>query len=927
MTATSRFWIPRNPHGCAALALISAGWLGCGGDPAPYPALVDIVPAGAQCPNGGVEVHYGLDRDRDGMLDAGERERSEVACDEAPVPALVRVDAEPAGANCAFGGRAVRTGLDLDRDGTLQDDEIEATEYVCDATPAPAPVTLVRVDAEPAGARCAFGGRAVHAGLDGNGNGVLDDAEITSTEYLCDQGAPAGFTLLARYRIPTGTAAEIVAASPDGVLLAYTDSVLGAVAFVDVSDPARPVLRDEVVVSDAVSHPGAGQPTSVAFTPDGRYAVAAVKDTTDPVANADPGALVFIDTGDLGVAGSVVVGVGPDSLAITPDGARAIVAIEDEEDTEELVGQPQARPGSVQVVTIDAAEPSASPVQTIALALDVGNNQSDPQPEYVGLSRDGTMAVVSLQENNALAVIDLAVSPPRVLRFIDAGVVQYLVADLIEDDEVVFAGAGAQARREPDGVCVLPDGRHVVTANEGDTNTDDFVAGQLSGGRSFSIVDVADTGKVVFEAGAELELAGAASGMYPDSRSENRGIEVEGCHVAEIGGRVLAFLLGERNSAVYVYDVTEPESARLLQLLPAPMLPESAVTFGVGGPHGALLAVAGEGDASAGMGGSLWIYRAVLDAAAREQYAAGLHRAISGAAGVALGSVSGVAYAGDTLLAMPDRGFAAGRIWRLAVDEGQSRVRVVDEIRLRDGAGVPIVGHDPEGLAVSPEGGFVVATEGRRDNGGAGSSADRRNQLQFYDDGGRLEASVDLPDPETLWPRLPADGFSGAAVVDTDPAAAGGLVAYVSFRRPLDGGGPEADGNLARIGAYDVDAQAWSFFFYPLEPDLLVGDPPEILLADIVHLGADRFAVLERDQLDGGAAQVKRVYTFTLGSGTPGDTGDPLDKTLAVDLLAQPFAFDFAGVEALAAGGNELWVANDNDAGALATFFLQVAAP
>jgi Esterase-like activity of phytase len=929
MTLTSRSWLTRNASGRAALALMSAGWLGCSNDPGAEqpPSLVDVVPAGELCPGGGVEIHYGLDRDGDGTLDAGEREGSELACDEAPAMALVRVDTEPAGNNCAFGGRAVRSGLDRNRDGTLQGDEIDATEYVCDAAPAPAPATLVRVDTEPAGANCAFGGRAVHGGVDGNGNGVLDGAEIARTEYLCDQGAPAGFTLLGRYRIPTGTAAEIVAASPDGALLAYTDSVLGTVVFVDVSEPGRPVLRDEVVVSDTVGNPGAGQPTSLAFTPDGRHAVVAVKDTTDPVSNADPGALVFIDAGDFGIAGSVAVGVGPDSIAITPDGARVIVAIEDEEDTEDLVAEPQARPGAVQVVTIDAADPSASTVQTIAVALDVGNNQPDPQPEYVSLSRDGATAVVSLQENNALAVIDLAAATPRVLRFIDAGVVQYLAADLIEDDEVVFAGVGVQGRREPDGVCVLGDGRHVVTANEGDTSTGDFVTGQLSGGRGFSIFDFEDGGKVVFESGAELELAGAANGMYPDGRSENRGIEVEGCHVAEIGGRELAFLLGERNSAVYVYDVTEPESARLLQLLPAPMRPESAVTFGVGGPHGALLAVAGEGDAAAGIGGGIWIFRAVLDAAAREQYAGGLYRALSGVAGVTLGSVSGAAFAGDTLFAMPDRGFAAGRIWRLAVDAGQGRVRMVDEIRLVDGAGEAVVGHDPEGLAMSPEGGFVVATEGRRDNGGAGSSPDRRNQIQLYDDSGRLEASVDLPDPDNLWPRLPANGFSGVAVVDTDPAAAGGLVVYVGFRRPLDGGGPEADGNLARIGVYDLDAQAWSFYFYPLEPDLVVGDPPEILLADIVHLDSDRFAVLERDQLDGGVAQVKRVYTVTLASGTAGDPGDPLDKTLAVDLLAQPFPFDFAGVEALAFDGAALWVANDNDAGALATFFLQVAAP
>jgi DNA-binding beta-propeller fold protein YncE len=918
----------RNTCGRVALALLSAGWLACSDAPGTEqpPALIEIVPAGDRCPNGGVEFHYGHDRDRDGTLDTGEREGSAVECE------LVRVDEEPTGANCAFGGRAVRSGMDQNGDGTLQDEEIEATQYVCDGAPAPAPVSLVRVDAELAGANCAFGGRAVHGGVDANGNAVLDDAEIDKTEYVCNQGAPAGFTLLSRYRVPTGTAAEIVAVSPDDTLLAYTDSALGTVTFLDVSNPTQPVFRDEVVLSDASTNPGAGQPTSVAFTPDGRHAVVAVKDTTDPVNNADPGALVFIDTRDFGIVGSVAVGVGPDSVAITPDGTRAIVAIEDEEDTVDLVAQPQARPGSVQVVTIDAADLSASTVQTIALPLDVGNNQPDPQPEYVGLSRDGATAVVSLQENNALAVIDLLTAPPSVKGFIDAGVVQYLVADLIDDDEVVFTGSAAQGRREPDGVCVLADGAHVVTANEGDTGTDDFVLGQLSGGRGFSIVNIEDGGKLVFESGAEIELLSATNGMYPDSRSDARGIEVEGCHVAEIGGRELAFLTGERSSAVYVYDVTEPESARLLQLLPAPMRPESAVTFGVGGPHGALLAVAGEGDAGEGIGGGIWIFRAVLDAGEREQYADGLYRAISGVAGVTLGSVSGAAFAGSDILAVPDRSFAAARIWRLAMD-GQRRVRVVDELRLVDGTGAAVVGHDPEGLAVNPEGGFVLATEGRRDNGGATGTPDRRNQIQFYDDSGQLTTSVDLPDPVTLWPRLPADGSSGVAVVDTRPAEVGGVVVYVTFRRPLDPNGEDdAEGlsNLARIGAYDVDTQAWSFYFYPLEPDLILGSPDlpaEILLADIVHLDGDRFAVLERDQLDGGAAQVKRVYTFTLASGTPGDLGDPLDKTLAVDLLARPFAFDFAGVEALAFDGSTLWVANDNDGGALATFFLQVAAP
>ena len=48
------------------------------------------------------------------------------------------------------------------------------------------PRLLTRRDPEPAGSRCTRGGVAVHAGLDRNGDGKLDDSEIDETEYVCD---------------------------------------------------------------------------------------------------------------------------------------------------------------------------------------------------------------------------------------------------------------------------------------------------------------------------------------------------------------------------------------------------------------------------------------------------------------------------------------------------------------------------------------------------------------------------------------------------------------------------------------------------------------------------------------------------------------------------------------------------------------------
>jgi hypothetical protein len=53
---------------------------------------------------------------------------------DVPGPAsLARIDDEPAGEHCTNGGVAVRTGVDDDRDGALDDGEIDATRYVCEA--------------------------------------------------------------------------------------------------------------------------------------------------------------------------------------------------------------------------------------------------------------------------------------------------------------------------------------------------------------------------------------------------------------------------------------------------------------------------------------------------------------------------------------------------------------------------------------------------------------------------------------------------------------------------------------------------------------------------------------------------------------------------------------------------------------------------
>lgn len=49
--------------------------------------------------------------------------------------------------------------------------------------------TMVRLQAEAVGSHCSNGGSQVLAGLDTNGNGVLDASEVLSTQYVCVNGS------------------------------------------------------------------------------------------------------------------------------------------------------------------------------------------------------------------------------------------------------------------------------------------------------------------------------------------------------------------------------------------------------------------------------------------------------------------------------------------------------------------------------------------------------------------------------------------------------------------------------------------------------------------------------------------------------------------------------------------------------------------
>jgi hypothetical protein len=95
----------------------------------------------------------------------------------------------------------VESGLDLDRDGTLDPDEVTQAEVVCnggsDAGSGSIPgqgtsgaTALVEVEDQLPGEQCATGGKRIDSGLDADADGALDRSEVTDTDYVCN--GPAG---------------------------------------------------------------------------------------------------------------------------------------------------------------------------------------------------------------------------------------------------------------------------------------------------------------------------------------------------------------------------------------------------------------------------------------------------------------------------------------------------------------------------------------------------------------------------------------------------------------------------------------------------------------------------------------------------------------------------------------------------------------
>jgi hypothetical protein len=151
------------------------------------------------------------------------------------------------GDDCATGGIAVETAIDLNGDGLLDASEVDTSEIVCDGKDGLDGVTaLVAQTAVTPGDSCADGGLRFDVGLDVNDNDVLDANEIDSTEFLCN-------TVLDDDAFESPAVVSAISLSNTEVLLQFSEPMLKS----DIENPfnysiTTVELETHVPVWDAV---------------------------------------------------------------------------------------------------------------------------------------------------------------------------------------------------------------------------------------------------------------------------------------------------------------------------------------------------------------------------------------------------------------------------------------------------------------------------------------------------------------------------------------------------------------------------------------------------------------------------------------------------------------------------------------------------
>jgi len=342
----------------------------------------------------------------------------------------------------------------------------------------------------------------------------------------------------------------------------------------------------------------------------------------------DNGTVAFYDLSDFSELSTVTVGALPDMLTFTNDGSKVIVACEGEPNDEYTI-DPE---GSVWVIDASSYDATCINFQEfdgqeddlkedgVRIFGPGATASQDFEPEYIVVSDDDTCAVVSLQENNAFAKIDLTdntVAAIVPLGFKDHSLEENAFDASNEDGAINIAVWPTMGMYQPDGLAGFSINglQYFASANEGDSrdydgfseevrvedlNLTDVAAfditdlqaeenlGRLKtttvngdedgdgsyeeiysyGGRSFSIFD-SDL-NMIYDSGSMLEkiLKDEIPDYFNsnndeqdsfDDRSDDKGPEPEGLVVAKLGCTSVP-VIGDVGCRTYMFVLLERSS-------------------------------------------------------------------------------------------------------------------------------------------------------------------------------------------------------------------------------------------------------------------------------------------------------------------------------------------------------------------------------
>lgn len=422
------------------------------------------------------------------------------------------------------------------------------------------------------------------------------------------------------------SAAEIVAYDKTNQRIFVVNAKEGSVDVLDASNPAQPTKISSLNVSAAA--PDLGAANSVAYK-NGHIAVA-IENANKQAA----GVVAVYDATSLALVAVYPAGALPDMVTYTPDGTKIVVANEGEPNDDYTV-DPE---GSITLINIAAGYENALVSTLDFKAFNVGGSRAselssdvrvfglnasvaqDLEPEYITVSKDSQTAWVSLQENNALAKVDLmtgridAIQPLGYKDWSQSG----NALDTNDKDKTISFSSpkNVLGMYQPDAIASYQwsNQNFIVTANEGDSRdydgfSEETRAGKLSlsealsaqvesehlerlkvtttlgknaageyatlysyGARSFSIWN--GNGELVFDSGSDFERIVAEqipdyfnasnSKAKLDNRSDDKGPEPEGIALGTIDGNTYAFIGLERVGGIMIYNITNPHGPQFV---------------------------------------------------------------------------------------------------------------------------------------------------------------------------------------------------------------------------------------------------------------------------------------------------------------------------------------------------------------------------